>query len=180
MRRIVAFYLLLTGPCACAEVRESQPKDLLRVDSKPGFETAVERTESSLPEDNLATVRTEGISAKSHTIGAGEPSLKLSRTRDDGSTTPALSRSSDGEKLCEKEVLVELAPRLSRSTSDLPVRYLPEGQALIDLKGRFSHVLLTRIMPDGSLRSTCVDTIEGVKAWLSSDAKSKKRHEKTE
>jgi hypothetical protein len=51
----------------------------------------------------------------------------------------------------------ELAKALSRSTEGLRVFDLPNGGKGVDLDGRFQHVLMVRVRPDGSLETVCVN-----------------------
>jgi hypothetical protein len=95
---------------------------------------------------------------------------------DDTELAPSSSRQKTEQRLREDstqsttkdEILARIAPRLSRSGADLPVKYGSDGHLSIDLKGRFSHVSLAKKMPDGTIRHTCVDNIKAAKAWLSS------------
>ena len=50
-----------------------------------------------------------------------------------------------------------LATALSRSTEGLEVFALPNGGKGVNLKGRFQHVLIVRVTPEGSVETGCVD-----------------------
>ena len=50
-----------------------------------------------------------------------------------------------------------VAKALSRSTEGLRVFDLANGGRGVDLEGRFRHVVMVRVMPDGSLETSCVD-----------------------
>jgi hypothetical protein len=90
-------------------------------------------------------------------------------------STPVQSRPSgqnNVESIGKEMILEQIAPRLSRSTHDLPVTRGPHGETLVDLQGRFSHVTLAKRTPDGRITTTCVNTVEAANAWLSSQSPS--------
>jgi hypothetical protein len=96
-----------------------------------------------------------------------EPSSSPQERDNSQSTRPRI-REDHARSTTKEEILAQIAPRLSRSGADLPVKYGSDGHVSIDLKGRFSHVSLAKKMPDGTIRHTCVNNIKAAKAWLSS------------
>jgi hypothetical protein len=49
---------------------------------------------------------------------------------------------------------------LNRSSRDLEVVVQPDGSNIVDLKGRFQHATVVRILEDGSFSITCIDSHE--------------------
>lgn len=55
---------------------------------------------------------------------------------------------------------------LSRSTEGLRVFELAGGGKGVDLEGRFQHVFVVRVRPDGSFETTCVNHLHSAKQLL--------------
>lgn len=75
---------------------------------------------------------------------------------------PPLPREAD----VPKNVDSELDNALSRSTDGLEQVFHPDGRVSVHLRGRFQSASVARIDPDGSLETTCVETIEEADAFL--------------
>lgn len=68
-----------------------------------------------------------------------------------------------------KRQVDELAPLLSRKSSDLTTTQLPNGGVRQDTGGRFQAAMLARTAPDGRVVVDCVDNTASAEGFLASD-----------
>ncbi len=61
-----------------------------------------------------------------------------------------------------------LAKALTRSAEGLQVFELPNGGTGVHLDGRYQHVLMVRVMPDGSFETVCANHPHEVEAFIKS------------
>lgn len=168
MKALVALCLFVAYAQGCAKINSTHSDP--ETDSQPSL-----KNDSSV---SKPISKNDLISAphdinKDQTIGVSgtriEPAPPPEKTDNNQFTRKRISADRD-DSIAKDEFLARIAPRLSRSSVGLPVRYGSNGQMLIDLKGRFSHVSLAKKAPNGTIRHTCVDSVKGAKAWLSGRA----------
>jgi hypothetical protein len=59
-----------------------------------------------------------------------------------------------------------IAPALSRSSQGLTFERRRDGLTTVNFQGRFSHVMLARRMPDGTVKTGCFDGVKAAHHWL--------------
>lgn len=173
MKAFVALFLSIAYLSGCAKVSSNQPKDHL--DSERSVANSTRVAKSPAPNNHpyppLDTDSNRTFErADSDFEGSSSPQKLDNNQFIQQPIEAGRDRSST-----KKEILARIAPRLSRSTADLPVTYGADGHVRIGLKGRFSHVSLAKRMPDGTIRYTCVDNIKSAKAWFSSSERPKEQ-----
>lgn len=173
MKAVVALFLFVAYLSGCAKTGSTHRNDRLDsersvTDDSGSTQPLTTNDHSSPPLDNDSDPAFQPT----------DPDLGLSsfsQNPDNSQFRQHRIRANHNRSTTEEEILARIAPRLSRSTADLPVTHGADGHVRIDLKRRFSHVSLAKRMPDGTIRHTCVDNIKSAKAWLSSDERPKQR-----
>jgi hypothetical protein len=89
--------------------------------------------------------------------------MRIAIDPDTGELVPALVP-------MNKAMDAELATMLSKSSDGLVEVRHPDGHVSVDLQGRFMSASLARINTDGSLESTCVESVEQAEHFLSGAA----------
>lgn len=67
-----------------------------------------------------------------------------------------------------ERVAAGLPKLLDRTSSDLVVQKNAAGQETFHLKGRFQSAVVIKRHPDGTLETTCVDSMDGVNHFVNS------------
>jgi len=173
MKAVVALFLFMAYLSGCAKVGSTHRDDQVDSERSTTDDTSVAKPS---PPNNRPSPLLNSDSDPAFQLT--DTDLELSSSPRKGDNSQFIQQpigAKHDRSTTEEEILARIAPRLSRSTADLPVTYGTDGHIRIDLKGRFSHVSLAKRMPDGTIRHTCVDNIKSAKAWLSSGERPKQR-----
>lgn len=82
-----------------------------------------------------------------------------------GATDEATLRTEAGASM-PAALSAAIMKALDRSTAELEVFELDGGGYGVDLDGRFQHVLMVRVQPDGTVESSCVDHAHAAEKFL--------------
>ncbi len=164
MRKLLALCLFIACLPGCGKATEREGA----VDSEQTIRSNADVTEPFTSKDRPSpSPENDSDQANLEADTKLEP-LSSPKKTDNSQFTRQRVRENRDHSTTKEEILARIAPRLSRSSADLPVTYGSDGQMVIHLKGRFSHVALAKKMPDGTIRQTCVDNIKSARAFLSS------------
>ncbi len=79
---------------------------------------------------------------------------------------PASSGRRPVKVMTSQQMIESMRPALSRSTEGLVRKRRADGITTVDLQGRFQQITLAKPMPDGTVKTVCVDNVKAAAAVI--------------